>query len=585
MNSPDTSSQLSLFQLLSDELGDVLPVVTYTKATLVHLSHTLEDIVLREKLPALMFTGFQKSSHWRKETERYRELAGVAQQVAVFAGEPLPPESLASQLHITLRGDDPLRQEWFLAILSPRFAVILAGQDNLAPVDNEGLREFDTFWSFEPHVVERVLNLLEHVVAAYRPERLPQLQEARREMPPQMPDAGLITRFTLDMLRFEEALTGKLRREQEQFQQVAAAISHQIVVLRLDLEGGIHPIFISPNIQRLTGYPASHFESDWERWRDLLVGEDRRIALDHFQRLQDGDDSMADYRIRERGGQEIWVRDNAHVRYDPVSGDKLVYRVLYDITAQRDAETAMREREMLQLALEKERELSRDRMRFMTTVSHEFRTPLATILSAAENLERYRDRMAEDAINGRLKTIQGEVLHLRRMLDDIATIVAGESGRLAFAPAQTDLRWLAGDVVEGITVASKNSHLLQLDYEGESSPVYADPRLIRHILSNLLSNAVKYSEVGSTVTLDVVRSERQVVIRVTDSGIGIPPEEQSHIFEPFFRASNAENLGGTGLGLKIVYDCVVLHGGSVRFTSVPGRGTTFVVTLPISATP
>jgi signal transduction histidine kinase len=203
--------QISLFELLRAEFGQTLPMLRCSKATLVHLSHTLEDLVLTQRLPALLFTGFQASSHWRKETERYRALAEVAQQVCIFAGGTLPPESHASQLHVTLRGDDPLRQEWFLVLLSPQFAALLCGQDRQTRADTEAGRQFDTLFSFDPAAIERVLDLLEQVVADYRPERLAGLQQARRDYPLATPDAQIIAKFTLEMVRFEEHIHQALR--------------------------------------------------------------------------------------------------------------------------------------------------------------------------------------------------------------------------------------------------------------------------------------------------------------------------------------------------------------------------------------
>lgn len=203
---------ISLFNLLRAEFGETLQPLRCTKATLVHLSHTLEDMVLTQKLPALLFTGFQESSHWREETERYRALADIAQQVCIFAGGELPPESSASELHITLRGEDPLRQEWFLALLCPQFAVLLCGQDRAVPTGEEATRQFDTLWSFEPDVLNRVLDLLERVVGEYRPERLDSLHTARRSFPLIAPDPGVITKFTSEMIRFEEQLHQTLTR-------------------------------------------------------------------------------------------------------------------------------------------------------------------------------------------------------------------------------------------------------------------------------------------------------------------------------------------------------------------------------------
>lgn len=212
---PATSTSvlnISLFDLLRTEFGDTLHPVRCTKATLVHLSHTLEDLVLTQRIPALLFTGFQESSHWREETERYRALAEIAQQICIFAGGSLPPESSARELHVKLRGDDPLRQEWFVVILSTQFAVLLCGQDQQIPATEEATRQFDTLWSFDPAIINRVLDQLEQVIAEYRPERLAALQQARANYPPIAPDPALMTRFTSEMIRFEEQLHQTLQR-------------------------------------------------------------------------------------------------------------------------------------------------------------------------------------------------------------------------------------------------------------------------------------------------------------------------------------------------------------------------------------
>ncbi len=144
-----TKPYISIFETLKDDLGGDLNTVMLTKATLVHLSHTLEDFVLQHHLPAMIFTGFQESSHWHKETKRYQALADVAMQVCIFAGKPLPPDADIGVLQIELTGDDPLRQEWFLAILSTDFSVILAGLDNMESVPAEAHRRFETLWSFD----------------------------------------------------------------------------------------------------------------------------------------------------------------------------------------------------------------------------------------------------------------------------------------------------------------------------------------------------------------------------------------------------------------------------------------------------
>ncbi|NJP05287.1 MAG: hypothetical protein HC837_06495 [Chloroflexaceae bacterium] len=209
--SQPTPINMSLFDLLKEHLGEDVPILHCSKATLVHLSHTLEDLVLSERLEAMIFTGFQESSHWREETERYRALAQVAQQVCIFAGGVLPEESQASELHVTLQGNDPLRQEWFLAILSTHFAIILCGKDRYEPFEIEARRQFETIWTFEPQLVKQVLDLLEQVVTHYRPEKLATLQANRDRFPLQPPDAHIVTRFTSEMIRFQEELNRSIQ--------------------------------------------------------------------------------------------------------------------------------------------------------------------------------------------------------------------------------------------------------------------------------------------------------------------------------------------------------------------------------------
>ena len=203
---------ISLFEKLNEALGEQIPIWHCTKATLVHFSHTLEDIVLRNEIPAMLFTGFQESSYWRQETERYRALSQVAQQVCVFAGGTLPPESHANQLHVTLAGDDPLRQEWFLVILSDRFSVLLCGQDGQIETEDEATRQFKTIWTLEPTLIQQVLDLLEQTIAQYRPERLAALQEARQRYKLGPPDLALFGSLTTEMIRFEEELHQRLQR-------------------------------------------------------------------------------------------------------------------------------------------------------------------------------------------------------------------------------------------------------------------------------------------------------------------------------------------------------------------------------------
>jgi signal transduction histidine kinase len=225
---------ISLFRQLKREFSEIQSILC-SKATLVHLSHTLEDIVLRNRIPAMLFTGFQESSHWRKETERYRELATVAQQMCIFAGKPLPPDSNARWLQVELEGDDPLRQEWFLLILSPQFSVLLCGQDQQAAVSEESLRQFETFWTFDPVHLVQALESVEAVLDHYAPDKAQQLRAARMANPPTQPAPTLMMYFMSEMLRFQERLQQRLHANLRESERVAAENQHLLVQTEIAL--------------------------------------------------------------------------------------------------------------------------------------------------------------------------------------------------------------------------------------------------------------------------------------------------------------------------------------------------------------
>ena len=250
-NTPSQQPHISLFDVMQTELADEVEVVLCNKATLVHISHTLEDVVLKHQLPALMFTGFQESSHWQKETRRYRALANVAQQVCIFAGKPLPDDSEANAIQIELHGDDPLRQEWFVVILCDAFSALLCGKDNHTPTVDEGLREFETILTFDPHALNRALDRVEEVLAVYRPDVLLQLRDARRTFRIPGLDISLTSLVMTEMLNFETLLTRQLRhtrddlattnerlRSERDFTQTILDTS-PVMILTLDVDGHI----------------------------------------------------------------------------------------------------------------------------------------------------------------------------------------------------------------------------------------------------------------------------------------------------------------------------------------------------------
>lgn len=248
MSNAASLPDLSLYQRILSEFGPSVPPLVCTKATLTHLSHTLENLVLSHGLNTLLFAGFQELAYLRVESRRYRQLADVARLVCVFAaGEP-PREHDPHELVVPLPPTDPLRQEWFLVVLSPLFSVVMTGRDLREPAATEAERCFETIWSFEPAPVACALDTLVQVITAYRPDRAADLRRALDGLRPDLPDPALITRFTYEMIRFEEQLHRSLRQTSNQLDQqlrwrddLTATLVHDMrvplqgIVLSLDM--------------------------------------------------------------------------------------------------------------------------------------------------------------------------------------------------------------------------------------------------------------------------------------------------------------------------------------------------------------
>jgi len=234
---------------------------------------------------------------------------------------------------------------------------------------------------------------------------------------------------------------------------------------------------------------------------------------------------------------------------------------------------------LLQVEQAKQQELSELKNRFVSMTSHQFRTPLGTILSSSEMLEAYEARWPAEKKASHFARIKTCVLDMMRMLDAVLLIGTNEAGRLAFNPARLDLRRFCAEVVEA-AARSCPDHELAFEPPTANEDIVADETLLRHVTENLLSNAIKYSPRGGKVEFAVRRDGEDIVFQVRDHGIGIPEADQPRLFETFHRGSNVGNAKGSGLGLAIVKRAVLLHGGTIRLRSVVGEGTEFSVRIP-----
>lgn len=231
-------------------------------------------------------------------------------------------------------------------------------------------------------------------------------------------------------------------------------------------------------------------------------------------------------------------------------------------------------------ALERERELNELKSKFVSIASHEFRTPLSTVLSSASLVMQYKEKGDLAKIDKHIQRIKSSVSHLTNILNDFLSLGKLEEGRIDIAKEPLYLRDFLHEVIEEMKPQLKEKQNLTLQLIGKEKSIHTDPKVLRNILFNLISNASKYSEAGKSIAINVTFWENHFEIAVIDQGIGIPKDDIKHLFERFFRASNAGQVQGTGLGLNIVKRYVELLNGEINFTSQEGKGSTFTIILP-----
>ncbi|HAW51322.1 MAG TPA: hybrid sensor histidine kinase/response regulator, partial [Flavobacteriales bacterium] len=238
------------------------------------------------------------------------------------------------------------------------------------------------------------------------------------------------------------------------------------------------------------------------------------------------------------------------------------------------------EKEMVN-ALNQERALNELKSRFVSMASHEFRTPLSTILSSISLVDRYNEGVNEEKISKHIGRIKGSVQNLNGILNDFLSLDRLEEGNVKTSPVDFDINELVADLIDEMEATLKKNQRVITTFDCETNMIREDAKIIKNILINLTSNAIKYSHEGKDIKLDVQLKGNVLTLMVSDKGIGIPVDEQHHLFERFFRARNVTNIEGTGLGLNIVGKYVALLNGTIEFESKPGKGTTFIVTLPL----
>lgn len=236
--------------------------------------------------------------------------------------------------------------------------------------------------------------------------------------------------------------------------------------------------------------------------------------------------------------------------------------------------------EELHEALDKERQLNEIKSRFVSMASHEFRTPLSTVLSSASLLSKYTREEEQDKRNRHIDKIKGSVKHLNDLLEDFLSLGKLDEGKIGAQFSEFNLHEVMQDTIDEMRGLMKKGQQVEYDHQG-ADLVDSDKKLIKNVLINLISNAIKFSDEASAIHVACKVGEDEALISVKDAGIGISAEDQEHLFSSFFRGKNAINIQGTGLGLHIVKRYIELLGGDISLESELGKGTTITFTIPV----
>lgn len=232
-------------------------------------------------------------------------------------------------------------------------------------------------------------------------------------------------------------------------------------------------------------------------------------------------------------------------------------------------------------ALEREKELNELKSKFVSIASHEFRTPLSTVLSSVSLIQQYKNKGDYDKQDKHILRVKASVNHLTSILNDFLSLGKLEEGKVEVNLERITVKEFLAEILEEVSALLKEGQKVVVNCMSEIEQIDSDPRILRNIMFNLISNASKYSEPNKTIHLVCDQTGSAIRVTVRDEGIGISPEDQRHLFERFFRASNSGNIQGTGLGLNIVKRYVDLLKGKISFSSEFGKGSEFTVSIPI----
>ncbi|MFP4576804.1 MAG: ATP-binding protein [Coleofasciculus sp.] len=340
-------------------------------------------------------------------------------------------------------------------------------------------------------------------------------------------------------------------------------------------------IYTNRQITQLIGYSPEEIQDMAPTFPQNLIHPDDQskctTAIKRFATAKEGEIIETEYRIQHKSGGWRWLYSREMVFTRTADGlPQQILGTAQDITEHKQAES-------MRLALAQEQELRQLQLNFFAMASHEFRTPLSTIIASVQLLKYYYPEGSDNKIRRNIDRIETTAKTMTQLLGDILTISRAETGKLEFTPRPFELEKFCCHLVEEMQVNAGSNYLINFISQNQYILVCLDEKLLRSILMNLLSNAIKYSPLGSQIDLILTCSQSTATFQIKDSGIGIPVEDQKKLFGIFHRGTNIGNIPGTGLGLAVVKKCLDIQGGTISVNSEVGVGTTMTITIPLTS--
>lgn len=334
--------------------------------------------------------------------------------------------------------------------------------------------------------------------------------------------------------------------------------------------------YVSPSITNLLGYNPE--EMIGKSPIDFVFTDDLAQLEKTFDAIKENDFVSGEFRFKNYFGVYIWLEINAATVKK--NGEIIGYQ-----SSNRNINQRKENEVIIENALQKERQLNELRSNLVSTVSHEFRTPMTTIRVSSELIALYLEKQVlnnSEKLNKHLKTITSEIDRITDLMNSVLIISKDDSGKTTFNPTKVDLKQLCKDVIETSFANQKDGRKVHFAIEGEKFTIFADKNLMEYTLFNLLNNAFKYSIGTPDIELYLYNdASNTAILEVIDFGIGIPESDQPKLFNTFFRASNTNGIDGTGLGLYIVKTFIEKNGGTIKLESKLDKGTKVSVKFPV----